>query len=75
MRFELENEHKIEKELKEMEKSKNKNIDEISELKLELPKKQKELEKLKEQKEKIENEFRDLSGQIRMKNEALIKKR
>lgn len=75
MKFETENQVKNEKTIADLTKEQNKTVDEMNEIKKDLPIKQQEIVGLKSEKEESDNLFREISNNLKGKNEKLMKTR
>ena len=75
MKFETENQVKNEKTRADLTKEQNKTVDEMNEIKKDLPIKQQEIVGLKSEKEESDNLFREISNNLKGKNEKLMKTR
>ena len=75
MKFETENQVKNEKTIADLTKEQNKSVDEMNEIKIDLPINQQEIVGLKSEKEESDNLFREISNNLKGKNEKLMKTR
>ncbi|KRX04587.1 SMCs flexible hinge [Pseudocohnilembus persalinus] len=75
IKFETENQVKLENKREELEKEYSKIVDDEKEMKKELPEKEKQLEKLTKEKEEEEIKLRDMKNEIKANNKELVKKK